>query len=371
MTRILVAPTAFKGTLSPTEVAQAIAAGLRCGCARRRKRPHIFLVPLSDGGDGTVETLHLALGGEVRHCQVEGAVGQPAQAKWLSLGRLAVVELASACGIGGLSQAQLQPMSASTVGLGQVLEACLLEGVSEIVIALGGSASTDGGAGCLFALGARFFDEQGRELPPGGGGMLSDIRNCDLRALAKWSSKARFTIISDVENPLLSDNGAAAVYAPQKGASGAQVEMLQSGLLNFADVLEAATSARLRDLPGAGAAGGTAFGLAAALTAEIVPGFQWIADKCRLTARLEACDLIISGEGRFDSQSLKGKVIGQLLKATSKGSRRIWVIAAAVENGLSADELGIERLIVVRPSHGQTVSQADIQQAMFDLAAQI
>lgn len=334
MTRVLIAPNAFKGTFSPTEATEAIKDGVVQFSKLCNRQVSIECAPLADGGDGTIEALLVGAGGTRYQCTVSGALGQPQLASYLVLDRTAVVELASACGIAGL-QNRLDPVKAQTAGLGQViLEVVRLHNVDKIVIAVGGSASTDGGSGALSALGVRFFDSSGNIISVQGGGSLLDVRTCDVSALRNLTTKCSFQIATDVSSPLCGPDGAAYVFAPQKGATEPQVELLERSLSHFADVLEAQTEGCRRTTPGAGAAGGTAFGLGAALNASILPGFQWIAGLIGLDDKMVRADVVITGEGRVDESTLQGKTVLHLWQSCTTNRKPLLVVAGSVSSSV-------------------------------------
>jgi glycerate kinase len=326
--KILVAPSAYKGTLDADQLAQAIASGVRS------VQPETLIVcaPIADGGDGTLAAIHAGAGGTFETVEVMGALGDPHAARWLKLDELAIVELASASGIAAISPERLRALDAHTIGTGQVIMHCLERGMKDVVICVGGSASTDGGAGLLSALGARFLDRYGNPLVAGGGALLQ-VASCDLHMLNRWSD-VRFRVATDVTSPLLGASGAAEVFAPQKGASQAQVMWLDAALAKFADVLEKASGRIERSTPGSGAAGGTAFGLACALGAEIMPGFAWLSRLLRLEEKIAASDLVITAEGRLDHQSIEGKATGELAKLCLAHGKPLWVVPAIVEPNL-------------------------------------
>lgn len=328
MRRILIAPTAFKGTLSPLEVAAAIEQGIQD--ALPYDSLDIVVIPIADGGDGTVEAVHRALrDSEVRYEQVLGPTGEPVRCEWLKInGSVCLVELAAACGLAKLPANAPAPLAANTFGLGQAIMRAHEAGCTEINIAVGGSASTDGGMGALRALGAVFFDNIGNEIDELGGAALSSIHECDLTPL-RWITKdSTIRILTDVDNPLLGEKGAAKIFGPQKGATPEQVELLESGLRNFADVLEGATDVDIRHQAGAGAAGGTAFGLSCALNASIVSGFDWIAKAANLDEHLQNVDVVFTGEGRFDEQSLEGKAVGKVIERARALNKKVCVVSA-------------------------------------------
>jgi glycerate kinase len=358
MKNILVAPTAFKGTLSPTEVAGAIKSGL----ALVHKDVQVAVCPVADGGDGTIDALHFSLGGTIHQAPVQGPLSQPVCAKWLELPGKNVIELASACGIQYI-QDNLDPLNAHTFGLGQVLKSCLHDGKTpaSVVVCLGGSASTDGGTGALRALGAHFFDRLGNSLPLGGGA-LTKLAKADLKPLKGWLNHKAISCAVDVTNPLLGREGAAHIFARQKGATPDEVAWLETALSNLADVMEKTSGKHCRDLPGAGAAGGTAFGLACGLEAKIISGFNWIADQLDLEHKIRQADLVISAEGKLDRQSIPGggKVVGQISQLCHKYDKPLFLLGAQADDGLDAEHLGATEILIIGEP-GQNVTTADIQ----------
>ena len=335
--RVLIAPDAFKGSLDPTSVATALADGWR----RARPLDEIRLVPLADGGEGTLEAIK-ATGGDWIElpAHARDPLGRPLRARFLRRGTTGVVELAAASGLSRLTPDEREPMAASTFGTGQVLAAAIGLGVRDIVLGLGGSATTDGGAGLLTALGARFLDAQGRDLPPGGG-PLADLATVDLDGLAPVLAEVRLTVASDVTNPLLGPTGAAATYGPQKGADQRQVGQLDASLAHYADVLEAATGHLLRDVPGSGAAGGTTAGLLAIAdrfaSFQIRPGVAVLMELTDFASALAEADLVLTGEGRVDAQTGFGKTAqGVALRAQAAGRPCICFGGGATPEGIAA-----------------------------------
>jgi glycerate kinase len=309
---VLVAPNAFKGALDAERAAAAMAEGAREAGADR-----VDAAPMADGGDGTARVLAHARGGTLRHAVVPDAWGRPRRAAYAVLpDGTAVVDVAAASGLGRRRPGPAAALAASTYGTGCLIREAVRSGARRVVVALGGSATTDGGAGCLAALGAQVLDAAGASLPPGGGALPRADR-VDLRGLA-WLEPVRFEALVDVENPLLGPEGAAPVFGPQKGADPATVARLAEGLARWADLLEAAAGRPGRDLPGAGAAGGTGFALAVALRARLAPGAAFVAEAVGLAARLAEADLVLTGEGALDGQTARGKapyVVARLARA--------------------------------------------------------
>jgi glycerate kinase len=349
---ILIAPSAYKGTLSAIEVAQAIADGVRLANATAT----VISTPIADGGDGTLDALHAAIGGVFHPLEVHGALGQSVQSGWLELNGEGIIELACTSGLGMLAGQELQPMDAHTIGTGEALRQCLGLGFSDVVVCVGGSASTDGGTGILRALGDRFFDDNGMELPPGGGA-LARLARCDLSLLERWSN-VRIRLATDVTSPLCGPTGAAFVFAPQKGASAQQVLSLDYAMSRCADVLEETTGRKVRHVAGAGAAGGAAFGLACAMGAEIVSGFAWLAETTDMERKVRESDLVISAEGSLDEQSVVGKATGELAKLCLSCGKPLWVFPAVAQANVNWSDFGID--CVVATSDGSTADARSI-----------
>jgi len=317
--RVLVAPDSFKGSLPADAAARALAGGWLA----RRPGDDVRLFPLADGGEGTVDAFAAALpAAERRTLTVPGPDGRPVTAAWLVLpDGAAVLELAQSSGLPLM--AAPDPLGAHTYGLGVLARAALDAGATRLVVGLGGSASTDGGTGALRALGLRLSDTHGRELPLGGAA-LADLARVDAGELLP-APPGGVQLLVDVTAPLTGPAGAAAVYGPQKGAGPADVALLDGALRRFADLAGGDP-----DEPGAGAAGGTAYGLAALWGARIVPGATTIAALVGLADGLAGADVVLTGEGRFDETSLTGKVVGSLLESAE---------AAAVPVGVAAGQV--------------------------------
>jgi glycerate kinase len=322
--RVLIAPDSFKGSLGATAVAAALAEGW----LSVRPGDRVTRLPLADGGEGTLDVLAATVPGARWHrAKVTGPGGDPVIARWLELpgggdgaaqAGTAVVELARASGLPLL--ARPDPIGAQTTGLGELLSRALDAGVGRILVGLGGSASTDGGTGALAALGARFLDAAGNPLPSGGGA-LPALAEVDLSGLRRPPAGG-VICLTDVTAPLLGARGAAAVFGPQKGASGAQIAQLEAGLARLAEVLGGDPAAA-----GAGAAGGTGYGLAAAWGAELTPGAAELGRLAGLDRALADADLVITGEGRFDETSLTGKTCGTVIAAAAEAGMPVAVVA--------------------------------------------
>lgn len=322
--RALLCPDSFKGTVP----AAAAASALETGWRQVRPDDGIRTMPLADGGEGTLTALAAAVPGAVLHPvpDVLGPDGQAVEGAWLELpDGTAVVELARVSGM-ELMRAP-DPLGAHTFGLGQVLAAVFaqvaLGVVREVAVALGGSASTDGGAGALVALGAALADSDGYPVPLGGGALVG-VHSVDLAAV---HAPVPVKVWCDVRTPLLGEGGAAAVFAPQKGADPGQVRVLAAGLEHWHTLLGGDAHA-----PGSGAAGGTAYGLARALGAQVVPGLGEVARLVGLEAAVAACDVVVTGEGRLDATSWRGKVVGGVAEAAGRHGVRVVVVAGQVSD---------------------------------------
>jgi glycerate 2-kinase len=332
MSHVVIAPDKFKGTLSASEVAAHVAAGL----AAARPGTETVAIPVADGGDGTVDAA-VAAGYRRVELGVRGPVGRSVTAAFGLLDGSAVIEVAQACGLALLSDNELAPLTATTRGVGELLIAAVRMGAKKVVLGLGGTATTDGGAGLVQALGARLLGDDDRDLP-GGGGALTRLAQLDQARLRDLSG-VELLLASDVDNPLLGPKGAAAVYGPQKGASPEDVAVLEAGLAKWADVCEAALGRTARNLPGAGAAGGLGFAAQLFLGARMRPGIELLLEMTAFADHLDGARLVITGEGSLDAQSLHGKAPVGVARATAARDQAAPVIAVAGVSSLSPDQL--------------------------------
>lgn len=317
--RVLIAADKFKGSLTAVEVAERVTAGLR----RVVPGLEVEALPVADGGDGTVAAA-VAAGFERHERLVAGPLGQEVTAAFALRGDTAVVEMAEASGLQRLPRGVFAPLTASTYGSGELLRAALDAGARTIVFGVGGSATTDGGAGMLSALGARFLDEDGEPVPPGGGG-LADVARADLSGLDPRLSSVDLILASDVDNPLTGPKGAPAVYGPQKGASPDDVAALDEALSHFVKVLEGEAGPRAVEYaaaPGAGAAGGIGYG-ALLLGARFRPGIEVMLDVLGFAPALERASLVITGEGSLDEQTLHGKAPAGVAAAARAADKEV------------------------------------------------
>lgn len=345
--KIVIAPNALKGCLTAAEAAGALARGV----ARASPDSAIVPVPVADGGDGLTEVLVSALHGVERTALVTGPLGDPASASfcYVPARQLAAIEMATASGLALLTKERLNPLLTTTRGAGELIKAALDLGVSHLIIGIGGSATNDGGIGMAAALGARFLDENGHSVEPVGGA-LATIQHIDLSGLDPRLAGVRIEAICDVDNPLLGERGAAQVYAPQKGATPEQVRILDAGLAQLAAVIERDLGLDVRDLPGAGAAGGLGAGLKAFLKAELRRGVDLVLDLVGLDEQLRGADLVLTAEGQIDFQTAFGKApAGVAERARAHGVPCI-AIAGSVGSGLAAlHDLGINAVFSLCP----------------------
>ena len=348
--RVVIAPDSFGGALDSVAVAGAIAAGW----AKVRPDDELLRRPMADGGEGTLAAVADALGdGAERHSvETTDALGRPITADWLLLdgGGGAFIEMAAASGLARLSPEERTPANArlaSTRGTGDLVRAALDAGVERITIGLGGSATTDGGSGLLRSLGARFTARGGSELPDGGAA-LADLDRIDASGLDQRLADVALVVASDVQNPLVGSRGAAETYGPQKGADDAAVARLGAALDRYGRAIEEATGRLVADLPGAGAAGGTTAGLMGFTRATLRPGVEVVAELVGLADGLEEADLVITGEGRADEQTLQGKTAMGVATLARPRNTPVVLLCGALGPGAEALD-AVMALAVVQP----------------------
>lgn len=326
--RILVAPQEFKGSLSAEEAASAIGDGIRDA----QPGWTVDYLPMSDGGPGFIDAMRRALKTDIVAVAVSDPLGRPVVGRYLDVRGSCdvIIEAAQANGLMHCPSGARHPLVADTFGVGELIAAAARHAPARMVIGVGGSATTDGGAGMARALGARLLDAAGQELPPGGAA-LAALERVEWSP-PEWLGSFPIVVATDVQNPLLGPDGAAYVYGPQKGATPRDVETLDAALANYSRVLHKQLDVDVADLPGAGAAGGLAAGLIAFLGATVASGFDLVSDATGLLSRLEEADIIVTGEGRFDSQSVQGKTTGRLLELAANHGKPAMVFAGATQN---------------------------------------
>jgi glycerate kinase len=353
--KIVIAPDSFKDSLSAQGVADAIALGL----AEVWPDAQLIKCPMADGGEGTVESVLAACGGQLRHAEVQGPLGTPVNAAWgwLPHSHTAIIEMAEASGLQLVPVDQRDACISSTFGTGELIRAALDAGAQRVILAIGGSATNDGGAGAMQALGVKLFDAQGQLLPPGGLA-LAQLLRIDLSDIDPRLAEVRFDIAADVNNPLCGAQGASAIFGPQKGATPEQVQLLDHALGHFADHCASVLHKDVRDEPGSGAAGGLGFAAKAFLGAQFKAGVEVVAELVGLADAVHGADLVITGEGRFDAQTLRGKTPFGVARIARQQGVPVIVIAGTLGEGYQAlYEHGIDAAFALA-SGPMTLAQA-------------
>lgn len=345
--KIVIAPDSFKGSASALQVAEALAAGWR----RVFPEATIETVPMADGGEGTMEALVAATGGSTKTIEVQDPLGRSIEASFgiLGDGRTAVVEVAAASGLPLLAPSERNPLLTATYGTGQLIRAALEEGIQRLLIGLGGSATVDAGAGLVSAIGAKLLTSDGNTIGPGGGS-LEKLAKIELGDLPQLLGKVEVLAACDVDNPLTGPQGAAAIFGPQKGATPQQVVQLDSNLNHWAKIVSRDLGIDVENLPGAGAAGGIGACLVAFLKAKLVPGIQMVAAAAKLEEKLTGADLVITGEGRLDGQSARGKTPMGVAQLAAKQKLPVLAIGGSIaEDASLLYNQGIGAMLSIAP----------------------
>jgi glycerate kinase len=355
--KIVIAPNAFKGSMTAAVAAQAMARGIR----EIEPRADLKILPVSDGGDGLVEVLIAALQGEIRCARVRGPLGKPVEARfgWIEENKLAVLEMAEASGLALLTVGEKNPMEATTAGMGEIMLEALKLAPENMLIGIGGSATCDGGCGMASTLGVRFFDQAGEAFEPKGG-TLKSIAGIDRSGLTSLLAGVGLEVACDVENPLLGEEGAARVFAPQKGATAEQVEVLEAGMCHLADLVEKDLGFQIRSLPGTGAAGGLGAGLLAFAGAVLRRGADVVLDRLGFDEALEGAELVMTGEGALDAQTLSGKAPAVVAERASRRGVPCIAVAGRLDGERSVlQEAGFTSLhpLSIQPMSLQSMMQ--------------
>jgi glycerate 2-kinase len=362
--RVLIAPDKFRGTMSAREAAGAIAAGWQ----HARPWDHLEEAPLADGGEGTLDLLVDTFEGERRRELVTGPLGDVTQVEYGVIrlgGRLtSVVETSRASGLHLIADGSRDVLRATTRGTGELIRAAS-RGSSDLLVCLGGSATNDGGAGMAQALGARLLDTDGRDLRPGGAALI-DLVSIDISGMDPLPRRARVLVACDVDNPLTGPHGASAVYAPQKGASAKEVRLLDRALTRFADLILRDLGIDVRDVPGAGAAGGLGAGLVAFLDGSLLPGVDVIMEATHFDDRLRSSDLVITGEGRFDAGSSRGKVPAGVMRHARRAGKEALILCGRFD--VRPDGVRVESLV---ERFGEERAMGDSLRALQQLAEEV
>ncbi|MEX0926412.1 MAG: glycerate kinase [Dehalococcoidia bacterium] len=340
MKKIVIAPQGFKGSLTAMQIAQAIASGVK----RVLPETETILVPMADGGDGTLQSLVDSSGGQIMKTTVTDPLGRPVEAEWGALGDgvTAVVEMARSSGLALLGLDELDPLHATTYGVGELFKAALDSGHRRFIVGIGGSATNDGGAGMAQALGARLLDADGEELPRGGAALAS-LDKIDVSGMDPRLSETEVAVACDVNNPLCGPTGASVIFGPQKGATPELVHQLDVALARYAEVLHRDLGADVADIPGAGAAGGLGAGLMAFMNAELKAGVDIVLEAVALDKHLENADLVITGEGQFDKSTVFNKTPVGVARVAKARSIPVIGFAGSLGEGFAAvHEHGID-----------------------------
>jgi glycerate kinase len=343
--KIVVAPDSFKGSLTAVEVSDAIGQGVR----EIFPEAEIVKIPMADGGDGTVQCLVNATGGEILRKKVTGPLGDEVLASYGILGdkKTAVIEMAEASGLTLVPENKRNPLITTTYGTGQLIKAGLDRGCRKMIIGIGGSATNDGGAGMVQALGVKLLDQERKEIGFGGG-ELKKVFRIDAKYLDNRLSETKVLIASDVSNPLCGPKGASRIYGPQKGATPEIIEELDKSLAHFAEVIKRDLHKNVKDVPGAGAAGGLGASLMAFLDAELRPGIEIVIEIVKLEQAIKDADLVITGEGKIDSQTIYGKAPIGVARIAKKYNIPVVAVAAIISDDADiVHQYGINTLIKI------------------------
>jgi len=346
--KVIIAPDSFKGALSAREASDIIASAV----SEKFPDCEIVKMPIADGGEGSVDAVLTAVGGEIFETDVLSPDNRQIKASFgITANSTAVIEMAQSSGI--TRQTGLNPMTSNTFGFGQLILAALDKDVKSFTLCIGGSATTDGGCGMAAALGVRFLDKRGDFFIPTGE-RLCDIVDLDISGIDKRIATSNFKVMCDVDNPLFGKSGAAYIYAPQKGANPGQVRILDDGLCHFGVILEKFFGKSYSELPGAGAAGGLGAGCMAFLGAGLKSGIDLLLDLCNFKSQVKDADLVITGEGKLDSQSFRGKVLSGILREA--GDVPVWSICGVSD--CDADFLSEHGVLVFQASEGISVEES-------------
>lgn len=325
--KIIIAMDSFKGSMSSVEATEVV----RKVCKKIIPKAKVISFPLADGGEGTIEVIKRLIGGRYKEVIVSDPLGRKIKAKYLKKGKIAFVEMAKASGLILLDENEKNPLWTTTFGTGEIIKDAVFSDCKKIYLCVGGSATNDGGTGALTALGIKFIDRKGRKIYPGKGKDLFEISKVDTSKLSQRIKKCEFVILSDVKNPLYGKRGASYVYAPQKGASKKDVEFLDRGLRNYAKIIKKYTGKDVSKTEGSGAAGGICAGFVSFLNAKIISGIDFILNKGKFEEKIKKADIVITGEGRIDTQTFYGKSLSRIFSFSEKYNIPVVVFAGEVD----------------------------------------
>ena len=339
MKKCIICSDSFKGTLSSIEIcdiAERVIHSAFPDCS-------VISIPVADGGEGTVDCFLKAIGGKTEKIEVTGPLHEKVTARYMRKGNAAVIEMASAAGL-PLTGDRKNPAITTTFGVGQLIKHAVNSGCKDILLGLGGSATNDGGCGCAAALGTKFFNSSNEEFIPVGG-TLKDISRIDNSETEKLLKEISITVMCDVDNPLFGQRGAAYIFAPQKGADEKMVKVLDEGLKHFADIINTDLHINISDTPGSGAAGGMGAGCIAFFNAELKSGIEAVLDLTEFNSHLKGTDLVITGEGKLDDQSLHGKVISGIAQRTKTANIPLIAVVGSIDDSINdLSEIGISSI---------------------------
>lgn len=346
---LLCSPNALKGSLSAVEAARI----MREAIDRATPGATVLSAPIADGGNGTLDCLASAFNARVRTTSARGPLGpHRIQARWgmVQETKTAIIEMAEASGLHLVADSERDAMHASTYGTGELILEALNEGCTRIILGLGGSATNDGGAGCMRALGVRFLGADGCELADGGAA-LTRLETIDISGMDPRCASCEFTVLSDVRNPLCGSHGASVVFGPQKGADEMQVRLLDQALCHYAETIRRNLGRDVADIPGAGAAGGFGAGLLAFVPTQFVSGIDFIMDAVRIDALLEKCDAVLTSEGMIDAQTASGKAIAGLCRHARQYKKPVHAFVGRIEGDTQhiMHELGLASITEISP----------------------
>jgi glycerate kinase len=344
--KIVIAPDSFKGSLTALDAAEAMERGVRAACPDAETD----ILPMADGGEGTMDALVASTRGTFVDAETVDPLGRPLRGRYgvLGDGATAVIETANASGLLLLKERERNPLHTTTYGTGRLIRHALESGFRKMIVGIGGSATNDCGTGAVQALGVRFMKRGNKEISdPMCGRLLNEVESIDLSGLHPEIRDSRITVASDVKNPLLGENGCARVYSPQKGADAGMVELLEKNMASFIGVAEKTFRRSVRQVPGAGAAGGLGAGLMLFCDAKLRPGADLVMDACGFSKRIRGADLILTGEGKIDSQTAFGKTVSGIASRARKTGVPVVAFAGQIENADGLYRSGISSLFSI------------------------
>jgi len=364
--KVLIAPDKFKGSLSASEVCDSIALGI----SKYDDRIDIIKLPLADGGEGSLEIINKILITKKYHISIQNPLGEYVRSYYLISEKKAFIELALASGLGLIEKEYRNPMYTTTIGVGEMILDAISNGVTEVFLFLGGSSTNDCGMGIASVLGYNFFDENKIELYPSGSNLIK-IKSISRKNEKLPLDSIKFTVLYDVKNILYGKNGAAHIYASQKGASKKEVEMLDEGLKHFSEIMKCSFNADMSSIEGGGSAGGVSAGMKGIFGAQLKSGVDFIMDLIKFEDLLMSVDLIITGEGKLDNQSFDGKVVGKVLELSRMNKKKCIVFVG--QNDLNeAQELNIENVFIdeiLNYTNSITIAKSNASDILFQMTS--